>query len=133
MKYFIGFNIIMLSTILLLGCEKEKLSYIYEESSHNEFKIEDGLVIFRDDITVENKTDKELSFTMKADITREQEIGLTKEAFAFAYEKSSDKQTIFVIEPNSKTTYTAYFKAKKDYYNKKTNRLPPENVQFKIQ
>ena len=39
-----------------------KIEYIYDKSSHQEFKIQGNYVVFVEDISVKNKTDKDINF-----------------------------------------------------------------------
>ncbi|UQZ35820.1 hypothetical protein C2I18_21180 [Paenibacillus sp. PK3_47] len=66
------------------GGKQRELVYVYDESILHDFWIDDsGYVTFNCDITIKNRSNTEMKFTMTADVSKD--IGLTKETFAYSF------------------------------------------------
>lgn len=101
--------------------------YVYDESILHDFWIDDsGYVTFNCDITIKNRSNTEMKFTMTADVSKD--IGLTKETFAYSFKGDSQNYEVYNIAPNSKQTYKVEFKALNGDKKTKMDRLPPKEV-----
>lgn len=112
--------------------KRNELVYVYDESTFHDFYIDETkYVIFNCDITVRNRSNTKMKFSMKADVSKD--IGLTKESFAYVFDGNSQNYEVFDIAPNSKQTYKVMFKALLGDKRTKVDRLPPKEIIFTLQ
>lgn len=107
-----------------------EITYDEKNSMHGNFYIKGDIVVIADDIVVKNNTNKDLTFYMYADVSEDK--GLIIEEFAPACEKDTLTKQRYQIKAKAKTTYIAYFKAKKGDKATKYDRRPPNNIKFEI-
>lgn len=131
-NHYIFYTYIGLFAVILIIClaNPQTLSYEYKRSVHHEFYVEDGYVVFRDEIRVKNPTNKDLYFYMTADVSGD--LGLVAEETAAACEKDSLERAVFFIKARTEQNYDVYFKAPKGEQDTKRDRLPPKKIMFEI-
>jgi hypothetical protein len=122
--------VIILISIVLYVNDKDQLIYVYKDSIHHGFYIDNGYVIFHDEIKIKNVTSKDLCFYMYADVS--EDAGLVNESKATACYKDSLLKQTFIIKANSEQIFIVYFRVKAGDKKTKTDRLPPDNIDFEI-
>ncbi|MGI6263897.1 MAG: hypothetical protein ACOYJY_00310 [Acutalibacteraceae bacterium] len=98
----------MLIPGVLAGCHRDSLRLVEDESAFGEFAVEENAVILTAAVTVENVSDTNKTFAIRADFSKDQRGDLLKEAELWAVDDEGNTAK-FTVPAKGKTEFEVRF------------------------
>ena len=122
---------------IVVGCnntnvDTAELIYDYEESWFSDFGLKDGKVYFDCYITVINKSDKSVNFTMEGEFFEDYESDLVSSQYLIGCKTGNLEKDEFFIASNKSVEYLVTFVGINGCNVLKSNRLPPREVKLNL-
>lgn len=134
MKKRMSFVCILLCCLIgFAACAPEnKISLLQDESFFSDFEIKDGTVFIECMLIIENKSDKDCTFTISADFEKDVKVRLLKESVLYVRDEKGEKQK-FTLPAHAKQPFTCIFSGEFGGVNQKADRLLPDKITFHIE